>query len=124
MSSLNEFPLLTQLSASEQEDSIEPYYLNPLDYECQTRIPLYSLEFCMGLRFGELRLESSLNIVHVRSSIKRLLQEQKITLLPTEEIIDKLLQLHWHNAKCKLYDRTRYTDVGLLLHYSIRDSHE
>ncbi|ESK87176.1 hypothetical protein Moror_10918 [Moniliophthora roreri MCA 2997] len=120
MSLLNELPLLTQLTASEQEDPIEPYYLNPLDFKGQTRIPLYALEFFMGLRFGELRLESSLNIVHVRSSIKKLLQEQKLTLLPTEEITDKLLHLHWQNAECKLYDRTRYTDVLPFQEYEYR----
>ncbi|ESK84017.1 hypothetical protein Moror_11520 [Moniliophthora roreri MCA 2997] len=120
MSSPNELPLLTQLTASEQEDPIEPYYLNSLDFKAQTRISLYSLEFFMGLRFGELRLESSLNIVHVRSSIKKLLQEQKLTLLPTEEILDKILELHVHNGKCKLYDRTRYTDVLPFQEYEYR----
>ncbi|ESK88252.1 hypothetical protein Moror_5482 [Moniliophthora roreri MCA 2997] len=113
MSPPNTLPLLSQLTAStpECEDPIETYYLNPLEFENGTRIPVYSLEFFMGLNYGELRLEMSPNIVHVRSSIKKLLQEQKIALIPTEEALDAIIELQFHNLGSKIYDRKRYTDV-------------
>ncbi|ESK84023.1 hypothetical protein Moror_11526 [Moniliophthora roreri MCA 2997] len=113
MSLLNHLPLLSQLTAqtSEKDDPVESYRLNSLEVDSKLVRPLYALEFFMGINYGELRLEKSPNTVHVRSSIKRLLQDQKLALIPTEETLDKLLKLHSQNLECEVYARTRYRDV-------------
>uniref|UniRef100_A0A0W0FB31 Uncharacterized protein n=1 Tax=Moniliophthora roreri TaxID=221103 RepID=A0A0W0FB31_MONRR len=120
MSLLSHLPLLSQLTAqtSEKDDPVESYRLNSLEADSKMAGPLYALEFFMGINYGELRLETSPNIVHVRSSIKRLLQDQKLALIPTEETLDKLLKLHCQNLSCEVYDRTRYTDVSSPLVHS------
>ncbi|KAK7019768.1 hypothetical protein VNI00_017934 [Paramarasmius palmivorus] len=113
MSSLHDLPLLSQLTACDVgvEDPIEAMYLNPPNFEDVTKLPLYSLEFFMGLNFGELKLKMSSNIIYVRSSIKKLLQGQKIALIPMENILDKVLEVWEYNKKCKLYDRIRLDEV-------------
>ncbi|KAK7026845.1 hypothetical protein VNI00_015387 [Paramarasmius palmivorus] len=114
MANLHHLPLLSQFTACEEgiDDPIEMMYLKEPDIENKTRLPLYSLEFFMGLNYGETKLKMSPNIIYVRSSIKRLLQEQQLALIPTEEVVDKLLEVWDHNEKCKLlHKRIRYTEV-------------
>jgi hypothetical protein len=49
----------------------------------------------------------------VRSSIKTLFEEQKLALIPGEDVVTKLLEIQKHNRNCKdrFYDRIRYTEV-------------
>ncbi|KAK7037311.1 hypothetical protein VNI00_011302 [Paramarasmius palmivorus] len=114
MSTLHDLPLLSQLTACEigEEDPIERYYLNSPDREKAIPWRYYSLEFYMGLDHGELDPRMSPNIVYVRSSIRRLLEEEKLALIPREDIIDKLLNIQSHNCGCqsKLFERIRYTE--------------
>ncbi|KAK7026839.1 hypothetical protein VNI00_015381 [Paramarasmius palmivorus] len=113
MSTLDQLPILSQFTACEAgvEDPIEAMYLNPPDFEQETGLPLYSLEFFMGMNYGELKLKMISNIIYVRSSVKKLLQEQKLAIIPTEEVFEKSVEVWEHNQKCKLYDRIRYTEV-------------
>ncbi|KAK7026843.1 hypothetical protein VNI00_015385 [Paramarasmius palmivorus] len=112
MPALHDLPLLSQFTACDAgvEDPIETMYLNPPDYEKETKTPLYPLEFFMGLNFEELKLEMSPNIIHVRASVKKLLQDQKLALVPMKDVVDKVLKVWEHNKKCKIYDRIRYTE--------------
>ncbi|KAK7052950.1 hypothetical protein VNI00_004270 [Paramarasmius palmivorus] len=109
----HDLPLLSQLTACahEVEDPIETLYLNPLDFETEMDHPKYTLEFFMGLRLDELHLNMSPNIIYVRSSIKRLFEEKKLVLIPSDEIVDIIFQLHEDNLKCAMCDRTRCTDL-------------
>ncbi|KAK7017519.1 hypothetical protein VNI00_018598 [Paramarasmius palmivorus] len=130
MPALHDLPLLSQFTACGEDidDPIETMYLKQPNIE-ETKLPLYSLEFFMGLNYRETKLKMSPNIIYgvfafvnfpfsdstralVRSSIKRLLQEQQLALIPTEEVVDKLLEVWDHNEKCKLlHKRIRYTEV-------------
>ncbi|KAK7054421.1 hypothetical protein VNI00_003619 [Paramarasmius palmivorus] len=116
MGALRDLPLLdlTQLTACEPgaEDPIERFYLNSLNFDKEMAFPLYALEFYAGLNRGELKLKMSPNIIHVRSSIKALMEERKLALIPREEVVMKLLEIHKHNEKCERswYDRIRYTE--------------
>ncbi|KAK7017522.1 hypothetical protein VNI00_018601 [Paramarasmius palmivorus] len=119
MSVLHHLPLLSQLTACDEglEDPIEVMHLSPLGTEKDAKLPLYAVEFFMGLNYGELKLNMAPNIIYVRSSIKKLLQEQKLAFIPREDVVDKLLEVWEHNEKCKLYERIRYTEVLSQLEY-------
>ncbi|KAK7037272.1 hypothetical protein VNI00_011263 [Paramarasmius palmivorus] len=113
--SLHDLPLLSQLTACDPgiEDPIERFHLNAVGTE--NAMPWrqsYSLEFYMGLNYKELNLGMSPNIIYVRSSIRRLLEEKKLVLIPDEDVLDKLLDIQKHNCSCqsKLYERIRYTE--------------
>ncbi|KAK7014463.1 hypothetical protein VNI00_019341 [Paramarasmius palmivorus] len=114
MSALHDLPLLSQLTACDigTEDPIERFYLNSADREDAIPWRFYSLEFYMGLNYGEIDPKMSPNIIYVRSSIKKLLEEEKLALIPQEHVIDTLLDVQKHNCSCqsKLYERIRYTE--------------
>ncbi|KAK7037296.1 hypothetical protein VNI00_011287 [Paramarasmius palmivorus] len=114
MSTLHDLPLLSQLTACDigTDDPIERFYLNPTDREEAIPWRFYSLEFYMGLNYGEIDPKMSPNILYVRSSIKKLLEEEKLALIPQEHVVDTLLDVQKHNCDCqsKLYERIRYTE--------------
>ncbi|KAL0575343.1 hypothetical protein V5O48_006622 [Marasmius crinis-equi] len=100
-------PRLEQITATEGEDPLETLYLCPLKYQ-----PLVDkLEYFMGHGFGELELDNPSNRFHLRSSMKKLLEENEWTLIPTEEVLKIACKFHEENLNRKVHDRQFYLEV-------------
>ncbi|KAK7060993.1 hypothetical protein VNI00_000728 [Paramarasmius palmivorus] len=73
---------------------------------------LSSVEYYTGMNFGEIKLDMSLNIVYVRSSIKALMEERRLTLIPMDEVVNKIYSVQFRNSSRKrFFDRTRLTEI-------------
>ncbi|KAG7100154.1 hypothetical protein E1B28_001933 [Marasmius oreades] len=104
---MNKLLRLDQITAETSEDPLEKDYLcNPID-----DMLIYSLGFFMGYQYGELDIKTPLNTIEVRSSMVKLFSDCRWALLPTQETMQALAQLHEENLRCRLYERKFYTEV-------------
>ncbi|KAE9385101.1 hypothetical protein BT96DRAFT_1007368 [Gymnopus androsaceus JB14] len=68
-------------------------------------------EYWWGLEPGVIDIDSHLNRVSVRGDIERLLSVKALTLVPTKEIVDTMLELTLYNQKHSVSERRRCFDA-------------
>ncbi|KAE9385886.1 hypothetical protein BT96DRAFT_564882 [Gymnopus androsaceus JB14] len=68
-------------------------------------------EYWWGLEPGDIDIDSHLNRVSVRGDIERLLSVKALTLVPTKEIVDTMLELTLYNQKHSVSERRRCFDA-------------
>ncbi|KAL0575344.1 hypothetical protein V5O48_006623 [Marasmius crinis-equi] len=100
-------PCLEQITTIDGEDPLETLYICPLS----SKPFLYSLEYFMGHGFGELELQTPFNMIQLRSSMKKLLEKNEWTFLPTEDVLKTARDIHKENLNRRVYDRRFYLDV-------------
>ncbi|KAJ8073123.1 hypothetical protein PM082_019991 [Marasmius tenuissimus] len=72
-------------------------------------------------RPGEIELDTAQNILQIRASVKKLLEESKWTVLPTEETLEALRKLLEENFKRSDWGRRKlYTEVFPVQEYEYR----
>ncbi|KAE9389109.1 hypothetical protein BT96DRAFT_980819 [Gymnopus androsaceus JB14] len=70
-----------------------------------------NLEYSWGLEKGQLDLSSKLNQVSVRADVAQLLKNREIMLIPTSEMLDKMVEYTNSVIFSKLDQRPRYFEV-------------
>ncbi|KAE9407408.1 hypothetical protein BT96DRAFT_986706 [Gymnopus androsaceus JB14] len=97
------FPItsLTSISAVESLEPVKEFYLFKQIGRFRAR------EYWWGLEPGEIDIDSHLNRVSVRSDIERLLSGRALTLVPTKDVIDTMLELTLYNQKHSVFERRR-----------------
>ncbi|KAF8890872.1 hypothetical protein CPB85DRAFT_260438 [Mucidula mucida] len=96
---------LASLTTSPDMQPLEDYCFSPRAKE------IYKMEYYWGLSRGELELESALNRITVRADVKKLLEQEQYALIPTQDTLQILYDLHDCNQERAHDDRRVFTEV-------------
>ncbi|KAF9024209.1 hypothetical protein BDZ89DRAFT_131669 [Hymenopellis radicata] len=96
---------LASFTTSPEMQPLEDYCFIPRAKE------IYKMEYYWGLSRGELELESALNRITVRTDVKKLLEEEQYALIPTQDTLQILYDLHDCNQERAHDDRRVFTEV-------------
>ncbi|KAF9071369.1 hypothetical protein BDP27DRAFT_1322387 [Rhodocollybia butyracea] len=90
---------ITSLTSSSKAEKLRP--LEEIFF-FKRRGQFRTREYWWGLEPGEIDIDSPLNTASVRSDIARLLSKRELTLVPSTDVIDTMLELTLYNHKHKL----------------------
>jgi len=108
-------PPLSLLTAEALSTSSHVENLRPVQTICLFTDTLHysitNLEYSWGLEKGKLELSSQLNQVSVRTDVAQLLKNREVMLIPTSEMLDKMVEYTNSVIRSDIDDRPRCFEV-------------
>ncbi|KAJ3994362.1 hypothetical protein F5050DRAFT_1809649 [Lentinula boryana] len=110
-------PSITSITSTSDAEKLEPLEDFRL-FTCPSTVR--NREYWWGLEAGEIDFDACFNKVSVRGDIARLLSDYALTLVPSREVLDIMLEHARFNQKHHLSERRRCFDVLPIQPYTYR----